>query len=650
MFRFKKNEYRVGTRAKEEIQPEEIFLDADLERGTNLELTDSRMEKPISNRVFTLLFGLMFLVFALSLVRAFEIQVVDYDQFSIQALSNRSRVIAVAAPRGLIYDRNLNLLAANKPSLDLVVFPSLLPIKKEIKESLAQSLAEILDRSEIKERLINLNGDSFQPLILASGIDIGTQVRLEQFITDWPALHIIDNVLRFYPEDVYSAHILGYTSLVNPEEVDSDSFSSNTRVGRSGIEFVYNSLLGGEVGFWRIDLDSTGEFQSQKVVKPPQPGANLVLSIDIGLQKKLQEELEKQMEAWGEYEAGAAAVAINPKNGEVLALVSLPTFNNNDFEVGISQQTFQEIIDNPRRPLFNRALTGLYPPGSSIKPYIAVGALEEKIVTSKTIIDASAGQITIPNPYFPGRYEIFLDWKKHGLVDLYDAIADSVNVYFYTVGGGYGDIEGLGPDRIKQYEEFFGFGRRLGIDLPSEAMGVLPSPEWKTEQEDGNFWRLGDTYNISIGQGDVLITPLQLAAAVSVIANGGILYQPHVLKGFTNEGNDIFSEKTPEIIRQIRDEIISSQSIDEVRLAMRETTRRGSAASLSILPVTSAGKTGTAQYGRYLEKTHGWFSAFAPFEEPEIAVAVIVEGSKGGTTAAVPVVREVFKWYFNERN
>jgi len=272
-------------------------------------------------------------------------------------------------------------------------------------------------------------------------------------------------------------------------------------------------------------------------------------------------------------------------------------------------------------------------------------------VTSKTVIDASAGQITIANPYFPGRYEVFLDWRKHGFIDLYDAIANSVNVYFYTVGGGYGDIEGLGPERIKYYERLFGFGGELNIDLPAEGVGLLPDPEWKAQHnKESPAWRLGDTYHISIGQGDVLVTPLQVAAATAAIANGGILYQPHIFKALSEAEKGFFSEFKPKVLKSIRDEFVSRESINEVRFAMQETTRRGSAASLSILPVSSAGKTGTAQYGRYLEKNHGWFSAFAPFEEPEIVITVIVEASPGGTTAAVPVVRETLQWYFGEEN
>jgi len=261
--------------------------------------------------------------------------------------------------------------------------------------------------------------------------------------------------------------------------------------------------------------------------------------------------------------------------------------------------------------------------------------LQEKIISPTRIIIGGEA-------IYVGSYQ-FLDWKAHGPVNLTKAIAQSCNIYFYTVGGGYGDIEGLGIDRIKKYSNLFGFGNLLGVDLPAEKPGLVPDKEWK-ESVKNERWYIGDTYHVSIGQGDVLATPLQIAAYTATIANGGKLFQPQIVDKIINDSNDLIEDIKPKIIR---DNFIDSENIKWIQKGMRENVVYGSGVSLSTLPIEVAGKTGTAQYYGN-QKTHAWYIAYAPYDDPEIAIAVIVEGGGEGHAAAVPVVKEVFGWYFGE--
>ncbi|MDD3679028.1 MAG: penicillin-binding transpeptidase domain-containing protein, partial [Patescibacteria group bacterium] len=366
----------------------------------------------------------------------------------------------------------------------------------------------------------------------------------------------------------------------------------------------------------------------------PILGDNLMLSIDFKLQKKLTEELTKQMEK-AKVEK-ASAVAVNPQNGEILAVVSLPTYNNNLFSKGISEKDYQKLLDNKNFPLVNRVVTGEYPSGSTIKPFLAAAALDKGTITEKTTVNSTGG-IKI------GQWE-FPDWKKggHGTTNVVKAIAESVNTFFYAIGGGYEKITGLGPEIMKKYLEKFGFGKSIEIDIDGVASGHLPDPEWK-ESFKNEPWYLGDTYNMSIGQGDVLVTPLQLVNALSVIANGGTMYKLQLAKAVLDTNGKVKSEIEKEIIKK---DFLKKEAISITRKGMRQTVVAGSARSLANLPVAVAGKTGTAQFGPQNSRKHAWFTAFAPYEKPTIALVVLVEGAGEGSEYAVPVARETLKWYF----
>ena len=340
--------------------------------------------------------------------------------------------------------------------------------------------------------------------------------------------------------------------------------------------------------------------------------------------KKITEVLKSQLQKINHRKA--AVVAQDPQTGEILALVSLPGFDNNIFnDPKEYAMQLNSVLQDKDQPLFNRVISGEYPSGSTIKPMMAIAALEEKIISRWTSI-LSLGGIKINVWYYP-------DWKAggHGKTTVTKALSESVNTFFYYIGGGYKDFKGLGLEKITKYAKKFGFGKMLGVDLPGEAEGFLPSREWK-KQVKNEDWYIGDTYHLSIGQGDLLVTPLQINNLTSIIANNGIFYKPKLVVG------------KAEIIKQ---DFINQENISIIKQGLRQAVTSGSARYLNDLPFTSAGKTGTAQVGGGKDP-HAWFTVFAPYENPEIVLTILIENGGGGDKTAVPVAKEILKWYFGK--
>jgi len=357
-----------------------------------------------------------------------------------------------------------------------------------------------------------------------------------------------------------------------------------------------------------------------------------MLSVDLDLQKFITDDLQKALDELGIQQG--VVVAANPKTGEILSMVSLPAFDNNLFVTSGNNEQITKIMSDQNKPLINRATSGVYPFGSTIKPFIASAGLQEKIITTSTTIQ-DPGEIRVGQWVFP-------DWKVHGTVDVYKAIAESCNVFFYSVGGGWQNIKGLGIDKIKQYLTYFGFGSKTGIDIPSDAEGLVPSPDWKKKVKNES-WYIGDTYHVSIGQGDVLVTPLQLLNGVSAIANGGSLLKPHFVWKILDKDGKVLQEFQREVVRE---NFVSKENIEVVREGMHQATTEGSARQLGNLPVAVAAKTGTAQFGNE-GKTHAWITAFAPFEDPQIAIVVLVEGGGEGNSTAQPIAKDILQYYFS---
>ena len=325
---------------------------------------------------------------------------------------------------------------------------------------------------------------------------------------------------------------------------------------------------------------------------------------------------------------------MDPRTGEVLAYLNFPAYDNDVFNSGGRSEERQKILSDPNRPLFNRAISGLYSPGSTIKPLVGLAAVQEGVISAERTI-FSPGYLDVPNPYDPEKPTRFVDWRYQGNVDLSAALAQSSNVYFYEVGGGFGDIRGLGINRLREWWQRFGFGKSTGIDLFGEEEGFLPTPEWK-ERVSGDPWLLGDTYNVSIGQGDLLVTPIQLLNYAAALANGGVFRKPALVRG-----------KVPEVIGDISK---YEGAFLEVRRGMRETVTSplGTAKLLDDLPIAVAAKTGSAQTKNKAEE-NAFFIGFAPYEEPEIAILVLVENAKEGSLNAVPIAKDVFRWYAEHR-
>ncbi|MEK7124561.1 MAG: penicillin-binding transpeptidase domain-containing protein, partial [Patescibacteria group bacterium] len=343
-----------------------------------------------------------------------------------------------------------------------------------------------------------------------------------------------------------------------------------------------------------------------------------------------------------------AAVALDPRNGAVLAMVSYPAYDNNIFSGRILQEDFNNLQNDPYQPFFNRAISAQYPTGSTIKPFLASAALQENIISPNKIIN-DPGYILVKNQYDPSITYKFGGVIPHGPVDMREAIAVSSNIYFYTIGGGYENQQGLGPTRIKKYLDLFGWEEKTGIDLPGEFSGFVPSPEWKQEYKNEGWWD-GDTYNLSIGQSDLQVTPLQVALAYSAIANGGTLYKPQVAKSIAEgSGKDakIIEEFHPQVIRQ---NFISPENISIVRQGMRDCVQKpyGSCVVLNNLPVAVAGKTGTAETNKE-GFFNTWSSNFAPYDNPEIVFVATIESVEGLRAATLPVAHEVLQYYFSKK-
>ncbi len=431
------------------------------------------------------------------------------------------------------------------------------------------------------------------------------------------------------------APVLGYIGKISSDELQQKSNASIIDVtGKAGLEKMYDDVLRGQDGRREVDRAKVGQNSSTQD-RDPVPGDTLHVSLDADLQQRLFDRLQAAIHQ--AHSTAGAAVAINPQNGEILALVSAPTFDDNWFVDQSHQSDVMHALHDKTQPLLNRAIAGQYPSGSIIKPLIGTAALAEGVVTPQTTV-LSTGGLKVGVNTFP-------DWKPggHGITNLSKAIAESVNTYFYEVGGGYDQQPGLGVDRIVKYLSRYGWGRTLGIDIPGEQPGLLPTKQWRTNVRP-TPWRLGDTYHLAIGQGDLEVTPLQVASAIAAVANGGTLYQPHLVREISDPNGQTRTTIVPKVLEK---DIAPGPDITAVQAGMREGVLSGSSRAMQSVPVPVAGKTGTAQFG-VGNHTHAWYTAFAPYDHPTIALAVVIEGGGQGHEIALPVAKDILTWYFSE--
>ncbi|MDD5589893.1 MAG: penicillin-binding protein 2 [Candidatus Portnoybacteria bacterium] len=631
--------FRIRKSFKEDIEPEEVLVDA----AKHLEFKEQKIEVPIRRNVFRLFFGV---ISAGLLVLVFEtgyFQVFKKSEYQELAARNSLRVYPILAPRGLIYDRNLKPLVSNLPVYNVLVSPQDLPKKKNERDMMIEQVSLLLNLNpkDVGVAIDQLDFRRQQRILLAGDLEPEKILELESRKDDFPAFSIEEGVARNYLYSDIFSHVLGHTGRLNQDELEVfKNYFSSERAGKEGLEAQYEQILRGQPGENRIEVDSKGRQIKELGTKEAVSGQNIVSTVDSALQKKIFEFSKRVTDNLSSPKG--AIVAMDPRNGKILALLSFPGFNSNVFEQSSDSAELGKILEDEDQPLFNRAISGQYPSGSVIKPVIAAAALEEELVTPTTSVNDD-GSIIIVNPYNSNVVYTFPDWKTHGKVNLYSAIAQSCDVYFYTIGGGYGNIEGLGVERIKKYLNLFGFGVNTGIDLPGEKPGLVPDEEWKqkTKNED---WYIGDTYHLSIGQGDLLVTPLQIASAISAIANGGNLYVPYLVDKIIDSDKNSIKVFEPEFIRG---DFISPKNLEAVRKGMRETVVSGSGRLLADLPVKAAGKTGTAQVAGQ-KRENAWFVAFAPYENPEIVLSIVFENAGEGSAIAAPLAKDILNWYFSK--
>jgi penicillin-binding protein 2 len=452
----------------------------------------------------------------------------------------------------------------------------------------------------------------------------GTELAWNELDTDPNATTTAPYALRHYIDLPGFANLLGFVRY--PKADSSGTWWREEYSGVTGIEGVFNSLLAGENGSSMAETDARGSLVREDIVDPPQDGTTLKLSIDADLQTELARRLEAHADAQG-FQGGAGAI-MDVRTGELVALVSFPEYDNTAFANGDSA-IVAAVNADPRTPLLNRAIGGLYAPGSIVKPMFASAALNEHLIDPEKEI-LSTGSISIPNPYDPSNPSIFKDWKAHGWVDMRRAIAVSSDVYFYAIGGGFADQKGLGIAKIDEYAKKFGFSAPTGFVMGGEPGGTIPTPEWKQKvfEED---WRLGDTYHTAIGQYGFQVTPLQVVRYIASIANGGTLMTPQIVAGAKPEGKSVG---------------IKDSDLEIVREGMRAgVTDGGTAAAMNMGGIDIAGKTGTAQIGTHNQYMNSWAVGFWPYENPRYAFAVVLEkGPSTSLSGASPAMAPFLQW------
>lgn len=434
---------------------------------------------------------------------------------------------------------------------------------------------------------------------------------------------------RKYKTDAGLSHVLGFIGYPSEAEIKNKEFDPKQLVGREGVEKVFDNILGGKKGIKIEEINVAGQVITNHLLTAPESGKSVVLSIDSKVQTEFFRLIKELAQDRG-FKAGAGII-MDVETGELLALASYPEYDSNILSAGTDRAAINRYVRDPAGPFLNRAISGLYTPGSIIKPFMAAAALAENIISpTKNIV--STGQLVVPNPYDPKHPSIFKDWKAHGAVDMRHALAVSSNVYFYEIGGGFGSQAGLGIKKIDDYVKLFGFGTTTGLSLAKEEAGVIPTPEWKEENFPGEPWRLGDTYHTVIGQYGFLVTPIQVVRAVAGIATNKLV-QPTLLK---NDG------ATTPTIKALP---FNNQELQIVREGMRLAVTEGTAKGLNTGAVMVAAKTGTAELGILKEDVNSWVVGFFPYQKPRYAFVVVMEkGSRSNLVGGVAVMRRLFDW------
>jgi penicillin-binding protein 2 len=669
-------------------------------------------------------YGLIASVAVIFMARLFTLQILNGKNYALQAQSNRSQTISVAAPRGIIYDRNGILLARNTASYSIVITPAFLPdddgdIQRVYRELSALTGVPVNNGTVDEAKLLQactpgpgitqfvdlgISNAPYDPVKILCYVDEQVAMIVREHEVEWPGVSVEIEPMRDYPTGSLTATIVGFLGPIPASlehEYRAQGFLPNRdKVGYAGVEYSMNDTLIGTPGERTVEVDVAGQVLSNLAAPvAPVPGNNIVLTIDTRLQQAASTILKRDIDYfnnvfYGKHQISSGVViAMNPKTGEILAMAQYPTYENNRMARIIPGYYYNQLVQDPAHPLLNFAISTEYPPGSTFKIATATGALNEGVVTPTTVIDAPAmiGLQTTFSPTDPGRIQYYYDWTYTfyrsttglGKIPFLMCIARSSDVCFYKVGGGYpGEVDqGLGIYRLQQYAQALGYNQPSGIELPGELSGLIPDPTWKRIYQ-GENWSTGDTYLASVGQGYVLATPLQVLMSAATIANDGRQMQPTVIHEIVDGEGNVIQPFTPRLRWDITTDpvikdfncvkgecsltgimkTVSLDAVKEVQTGMRMAASDPNGTlnySFSFLnyPIAVAGKTGTAEYcddvanARGVCKpgewpAHGWTVAYAPYDNPEIAIIAFLYNAGEGGRVAAPTVKAIMSAYF----
>ena len=598
--------------------------------------TSDAIKKKI--RIFAILVVVSFLCLWM---RIWYLQILKWQYLTGLSENNRVRMVTLPASRGMIKDRNGETLVSIRPAFNLYLTPEDARNLDSSLDKLAQRIS--LDREKLKKKISQTK--SFKEVLIKGDIPREEVAFVEENNMSLPGIRIRAEPLRNYVFNNLASHTLGYLGEISKaslERLKDPAYRQGDFVGKNGLENIYESLLRGKKGYKEVEVDVSGRELKTLRKQPPESGNNLILTLDV----KIQEELEKLMTETAEQNMNGSVVVMKVQTGEIIAITSKPSFDPNKFAAGISPKNWRDLVTDEWHPLQNRSIHGQYPPGSTYKIVTAIAGLGEGVIKPDTSI------------FCPGHFKLgrgrYRCWKKsgHGFMNLHDALVQSCDVYFYTIG------HRLGIDTIAKYAKRFGLGRSTRLGLSQEKKGLVPTTQWKLLNKK-EPWQLGETISASIGQGFNLVTPIQQVIMMAAVANRGILLKPYLVKRIEGPEGQLRQEFFPEIIGQIG---VDPDHLEQVRMALRDVVNgtRGTGKKSRLKNIIVSGKTGTAQVVRMksneeLEKgeaipvkyrDHAWFVAFAPYEKPVLAVAIIVEhGGHGGATAG-PIAGKIFKKYF----
>ncbi len=592
-------------------------------------MLEALLKKKNNDGPFRYVYGVVVIVFLVLIARLVWLQLFQGDYYNSLAEGNRLRAIPLAAMRGVMYDRNGQILVGSRPSFMVTYVPT----QGKMTDEEANKLSRLLNMpaDKILEKAGKVK-NSYVPTVLAQDLTPDVVTKVEERRNELPGISVDVQPIRYYPYDMMAAQIFGYVGQIDEDDMErlkgEDGVSNVTQIGRAGLESYYDDVLRGKDGSRQVEVDASGSPVMEVERKNPVQGHNIHLTLDLNLQTALEKAMDAQI-AQGIGVSGIAAVAVDPNTGAVLAMASRPAYNPNWVTRGITESEWKQINGNPNHPMENRVIAGEYPPGSTFKLITGAAALELKKITPDEMIFDSGRHWLVDMRNAGG--------EALGWINFTEALAKSDNVYFYELG------RRVGIDKLAEYAKMFGMGKKTGIAMRGEAAGLVASEEYK-EKNYHQDWYLGDTFNSAIGQGFQLVTPLQAAMIVSEVANGGIQYKPFIVSRIDNLDGTPYKIFAPEQTGTLE---VSKTTLDLIREGMRNVAEEsGTAGSLFAgFPVQVAGKTGTAE--NFSGRDHGWFVAFAPYDHPRIVIAVLTEQGGFGASSSGPIVRAMLEEFFH---